>query len=60
MQPTSALDFAFSKIDVDLGFFMICFREVLEELGESALARRLPWIPGADAQPPAGNPLPAT
>ncbi len=57
MQPTAALDFAFSKIDVDLGFFMICFREVLEELGEGALARRLPWIPGTpDAHPASGQP----
>lgn len=43
-QPESALDFAFSKIDVDLGFIMTCFREVLDELGENTLAHRLPWV----------------
>ena len=31
MQQETALDFAFSKIDVDLGFIMTCFREVLDK-----------------------------
>jgi hypothetical protein len=31
------------KIHADLAFVMGCFREVLEELGDEALARHLPW-----------------
>lgn len=31
------------KIDHDLVFVMTCFREVLEEIGEVALAAALPW-----------------
>src|ERR1700751_404590 len=34
----------FQKIHDDLTFLMICFLEVLEELGEDYLARNLPWI----------------
>jgi phosphoenolpyruvate carboxylase len=34
----------FEKIHGDLSFLMHCFREVLEELGEPDLAKRLPWI----------------
>jgi phosphoenolpyruvate carboxylase len=34
----------FQKIRDDLAFLMHCFREVLEELGETELARALPWI----------------
>jgi phosphoenolpyruvate carboxylase len=34
----------FEKIREDLSFLMHCFREVLEELGEQDLAKRLPWI----------------
>jgi phosphoenolpyruvate carboxylase len=34
----------FQKIHEDLAFLMHCFREVLEELGETELARALPWI----------------
>ena len=34
----------FQKIHDDLTFLMICFREVLEELGEHYLASNLPWI----------------
>ena len=34
----------FEKIHEDLAFLMHCFREVLEELGEQDLAKRLPWI----------------
>ena len=34
----------FEKIHEDLSFLMHCFREVLEELGETALAQSLPWI----------------
>ena len=46
MPTETTIDFAFDKIDLDLGFVMSCFREVLEELGEPGLAKRLPWIPG--------------
>lgn len=31
------------KVDRDLEFLMGCFREVLEESGELALAECLPW-----------------
>ena len=31
------------KVERDLAFLMECFREVLEEAGECALAGRLPW-----------------
>ena len=34
----------FHEIHEDLAFLMICFREVLEELGEDHLAKNLPWI----------------
>ncbi len=34
----------FEKIHEDLSFLMHCFREVLEELDEQDLAKRLPWI----------------
>jgi phosphoenolpyruvate carboxylase len=34
----------FEKIHEDLSFLMHCFGEVLEELGEQDLAKRLPWI----------------
>src|SRR6266436_3148451 len=34
----------FEKIHEDLSFLMHCFREVLEELGETELAQSLPWI----------------
>ena len=34
----------FEKIHEDLSFLMHCFREVLEELGETKLAQSLPWI----------------
>jgi phosphoenolpyruvate carboxylase len=44
MASEKTIDFAFDKIDLDLGFVMSCFGEVLEELGEPGLARRLPWI----------------
>jgi len=37
------------KVDRDLGFLMQCFREVLEEAGEHALASYLPWV---GSQPP--------
>jgi phosphoenolpyruvate carboxylase len=33
----------FEKINRDIRFFIQCFREVLEELGEQALADYLPW-----------------
>ena len=35
--------FAFDKIDSDLDFLLACFREVLQELGQSELAAALPW-----------------
>lgn len=34
----------FAKIERDLRFLMECFREVLEDIGETALSRCLPWI----------------
>ncbi len=34
----------FKKIDRDLRFLMLCFQEVLEELGEDQVAGQLPWI----------------
>jgi len=34
----------FAKVDQDIQFLMQCFREVLEEDGEDALAQALPWI----------------
>jgi len=34
----------FEKISADLDFLMGCLEEVLRELGEDALADRLPWI----------------
>jgi len=34
----------FAKVDQDIQFLMQCFREVLEENGEDALAQALPWI----------------
>src|SRR5262249_21264965 len=39
------------KVDRDLSFLMHCFREILEEAGEHALARSLPWQ-GADTSFP--------
>jgi phosphoenolpyruvate carboxylase len=43
----------FQKIHQDLDFLMLCFREVLEELGEQYLAQNLPWINrvNVDAEP---------
>jgi hypothetical protein len=32
------------KIHSDLDFLMTCFGEVLRELGEEAIAARLPWL----------------
>ncbi|MFI0347853.1 MAG: phosphoenolpyruvate carboxylase [Chthoniobacterales bacterium] len=34
----------FNKIDRDLRHLMLCFREVLEELGENQIASCLPWL----------------
>ena len=39
-------DLAFSKLERDLAYVMTCFREMLSELGEPALAQRLPWLAG--------------
>lgn len=36
----------FRKIDADLAFVIQCFKEVLIELGQDALAARLPWANG--------------
>src|ERR1700681_785852 len=41
LSPILTLDPA--KVDRDLEFLMRCFREVLEESGEPALADHLPW-----------------
>ncbi|MGL1260148.1 hypothetical protein ACSTKG_00175, partial [Vibrio parahaemolyticus] len=47
------VDFAFEKLDRDLDFVMTCLREVLDEVGASAAASRLPWIAGGpDARAP--------
>ena len=43
---TSLREANFNKIHEDLEFIMTCFREVLEELGEQALAEQLPWQNG--------------
>lgn len=46
--PTTAAESAdFVKIDRDLQMLLECFREVLVELGEHAIAHNLPWQ-GAD------------
>src|SRR3954468_8072323 len=37
------LTFSAEKVERDLAFLMTCFREVLEEAGERALASCLPW-----------------
>jgi phosphoenolpyruvate carboxylase len=34
----------FEKISADLDFLVGCLKEVLEEMGESAIAERLPWV----------------
>lgn len=52
----------FSKIDSDLALLMGCFREVLVEQGDGALAAALPWQDGASAAhagpaAPEGGPL---
>lgn len=46
--------FAFSKIDGDLQFLISCFREVLEDLGQTELAASLPWdeVPAPAKLPP--------
>lgn len=42
-RPNYLLD-GFQKIDRDLNFLMICFKEVLEEVGEHQVAATLPWL----------------
>ncbi len=42
----------FAKVDQDIQFLMQCFREVLEENGEEALAQALPWINTALSETP--------
>jgi phosphoenolpyruvate carboxylase len=44
------------KIENDLAFLMACFREVLEETGETDLARALPWQTPAPSAPSPGEP----
>ncbi len=46
--------FAFQKIDADLKFLIVCFREVLADLGQPELAAALPWdeIPTPETLPP--------
>jgi len=43
----------YKKIKDDLSFMMQCFAEMLENLGEHALALQLPWVnnPGKEADP---------
>ncbi len=53
MTQQNVLDFAFTKIDVDLGFIVTCLKEVLEELGETSLIKRLPWIDPGNKNDPA-------
>ena len=43
MSDKKLLDEWFDEIDRDIVFLSECFGEVLEELGETALARTLPW-----------------
>lgn len=42
----------FQKIDLDLQELMICFREVLEELGQKEIAAQLPWTYPDESQDP--------
>lgn len=39
----------FAKIDRDLKDLMTCFKEVLEELGETETLERLPWVDGEES-----------
>jgi phosphoenolpyruvate carboxylase len=39
-----------AKVDRDLNFLLTCFREVLEELGEHEIARRIHWQGASRAQ----------
>ncbi|MCX7869847.1 MAG: phosphoenolpyruvate carboxylase, partial [Terrimicrobiaceae bacterium] len=44
---TTATEFlaaGFRKMEADLRFFMECLREVLLEIGQPAIASRLPWL----------------
>ncbi|PWU05598.1 MAG: phosphoenolpyruvate carboxylase, partial [Verrucomicrobia bacterium] len=41
---TGYLKDGFAKIEADLRFLMTCFAEVLDDAGESLLARCLPWV----------------
>ncbi|HEY0792557.1 MAG TPA: phosphoenolpyruvate carboxylase [Chthoniobacterales bacterium] len=43
-QPRDYVAYGFEKIREDLEFLLTCFREVLTELSETAVADRLPWI----------------
>jgi phosphoenolpyruvate carboxylase len=40
----SILAFALEKIESDLRFIMLCFRDMLEEVGERDRGERLPWL----------------
>ena len=56
MPDQKLLDEWFSKIDRDILFLTECFIEVLEELGQGAPARALPWREGEISVPRAGDP----
>ncbi len=45
----------FDKVDGDIQFLMQCFREVLEENGEHALAQSLPWQDERPIMPPSNS-----
>lgn len=47
----------FAKVDQDIQFLMQCFREVLAENGEHALAHALPWGDGAESDAAYANTL---
>ena len=52
MPTTQAADFAdFAKVERDLAFLVGCFVEVLTEIGEPALAARLPWQSALSDEP---------
>lgn len=50
--PTSdRIQEGFEKIDHDLNYVMNCFRDVLQNLGETEIAEQLPWIGKSDKNP---------
>ena len=46
---TNYLNDGFAKIDRDLRELMTCLNEVLQELGENDIRRRLPWLNGEES-----------